>query len=375
MNTPGSESAPFRIAPHVLAASAYVPEWLDMDRSSFIRLDRNENTQPLPAAVRAALAASIENYAVQSYPDYHPLQRRLSGYVGVPAECILPTNGSDQGIDLCMRLTVGVGDSALVARPEFSVFSHVADVLGARVVGVPYGPDFSFPYEQFTAEIAATRPDLIILINPNNPTGTEIDTAYVEEVVSSNPDTPVIVDEAYYEYTGRTVAPFVMKYRNMMVLRTFSKAFAMAGLRLGYVAATADVITQLRKLQNPFDVNQLALAAGMAQLGRIDSVLADARHATEVVKPHVVKSLRDLGIEVLPGAANFVLVRPPGDCSAAVGSLRGSGVLVRPMTVPRLRGYFRASLGTMDEMHKFVAVFTSYVESRTDDARPGERER
>jgi histidinol-phosphate aminotransferase len=267
-----------RIPQRILDASPYVPEWSGLNRAEFIRLDRNENTRPLPVAVQETLVRSIGGWAVQSYPEPSPLQRSLADYTHVPMEYILSTNGSDQGIDLCLRAVLSEGDSVLVARPEFPVFSHVANAIGARIEPIPYNSDLSFPYGAFTTAIASVRPSLIVLINPNNPTGSGMDVvAYIERTIASNHKTPIIVDEAYYEYTGQTVVPLVRTYSNLIVLRTFSKAFAMAGLRVGYVIANPQMLVHVRKLQNPFDVNQLAVIAGLAQLARVDAVSAECR--------------------------------------------------------------------------------------------------
>lgn len=352
-------AAPFPIADHVVAASPYIPDWFGLDRANYIRLDRNENPLPLPLGVREALAKSIDGSAVQTYPDPGELVSLLAGYAGVPADRLLLTNGSDQGIDLTLRLALPTGGSMLVARPEFAVFKQVADTIGGRVVGVPYDSDFAFPYEQFAAAVRTEKPDLITFINPNNPTGTPIAVDYMESIIAANPDTAIIVDEAYYEYTGQTVVPLAARYPNLMVLRTFSKAFAMAGLRLGYVIAAPEVVGHLRKLQNPFDVNHLAIVAGIAQLQRVNDMVADVQYVVDVVKPFVVKSLTELGIDVLPGSANFVLVRPK-DCDGAVRHLQDSGILVRPMFAPALKGSIRVSLGTLDEMRRFVDVLGAY---------------
>jgi histidinol-phosphate aminotransferase len=355
-----AEPPQLRIPQKIVAASPYVPEWLGLDRAKYIRLDRNENTQPLPIPVREALVAGIRSCAVQSYPESALLLGSLAKYSNVPPEYLLPTNGSDQGIDLCLRTMLSEGASVLIARPEFAIFTHVADAIGAKVEPVPYHSDLSFPYGPFTAAVSSVRPNLIVLINPNNPTGTGIDLDYIERTIASNLSTPVLVDEAYYEFTGHTVVSLVKTYPNVLVLRTFSKAFAMAGLRLGYVVANPDILAQVRKLQNPFDVNQLAVIAGLAQLARADEVLVEARRAMVEIKPYVVDSLLHEGVEVYPGSANFLLVRPP-NCTEAVDFLRRSGVLVRSMSAPALQGMFRVSLGTMAEMQQFVGVFSSYL--------------
>lgn len=357
-----TQSTQFSIPQRILTASPYVPEWLGLDRSSFIRLDRNESTHPLPTEIQEALTTGIQNCAVQSYPEPALLLESLAEYVGLPPEYLLTTNGSDQGIDLCLRALLNETSSLMIARPEFAVFSHVAETIGAVVQPVPYNDDLSFPYRAFTDAIISMKPDLIVLINPNNPTGSEIDVDYIRGTVAANPGTPVVVDEAYYEFTGQTVVPLVPTHPNLIILRTFSKAFAMAGLRLGYVIANPDVLTQVRKLQNPFDVNQLAVIAGLAQLRRREKVLEDARHAIEQVKRFVVESLLEEKVELWPGSANFVLVRPP-DCARAVAYLRNGGILVRSMSAPALQGTFRVSLGTMHEMQRFIDVFRSHMRS------------
>lgn len=340
----------------VRQATAYVPDWHGQDRDGLIRLDRNESTAPLSSAVAEALTAHIRRHGVHGYPEYSPLAAALAAYCGVPAGSILPTNGSDQGIEICLRAFLSPGASMLVARPEFVIFGHTAGLLGADIVGVPYGPDLEFPYAEFRAAAATARPDLIVFVNPNNPTGTPVDVEFVVELVEAYPETPVVVDEAYFEFTGVTVAPLVRQYPNLVVLRTFSKAFAMAGLRLGYVVARPEVVDQLVKIRNPFDVNSLAVVAGLTQLGRLDEMRASVAEMMGRTKPAVVGFFRRNGVPVWPGAANFLLVRPPV-CAETVDRLRAAGILVRRMTPPPLAGMFRMNLGTPDEMATFLDVY------------------
>jgi histidinol-phosphate aminotransferase len=360
MTSPQVRSAECKVPNRIVEASAYVPDWSGLNRSEFICLDRNENTHPLPTPVHQALVEAIENGAVQAYPEARDLVAPLARYTGVNPAYLLPTNGSDQAIDLCLRAVLGEGDVMVTARPEFPVFTQVASTLGARITPVLYRPDLSFPYAEFTAALKACRPSAIVLINPNNPTGTSIDLDYIANVVTTYPNIPVIVDEAYYEYTEQTVLPLVEAYPNLIVLRTFSKAFAMAGLRLGYIVAAPSLLVHIRKLQNPFDVNHLAIVAGVTQLARVDEVRAECRYVMEHIKPYVIRALRRLDVPVWAGSANFVLVRPP-DCARAVTFLRDAGVLVRPMSAVLLAGTFRMSVGTMTQMRRFVRIFRSYL--------------
>ena len=193
-----------RFSKHLDGAHAYVREWLGLDRSQYLCLDLNESTVPLPGNVVSILTRYLARPGVHSYPEAERLSVPLAAYCGVQPECILTTNGSDQAIDLCLRAFLSEGDRMLVARPEFSIFSHVAALIGARVHGVPYQEDLSFPYVEFREAAASGKPDLIVIINPNNPTGTAVADDFILEIASRHTDVPVIVDEAYYEFTGRT---------------------------------------------------------------------------------------------------------------------------------------------------------------------------
>jgi histidinol-phosphate aminotransferase len=339
-----------------------------LDRSSCLRLDRNESTRPVSGTVAAALSAHLSGAGFRWYPSDERLTAGIAEHCGVPAESVLVTNGSDQAIDITLRTFLQSGSRMLVATPEFIPFRRVAELLGAQVEGVPYEPDFTFPYRGFRSA-AQRKPALIVFINPNNPTGTLVDPEFIRETLVEYPDTPVIVDEAYYEFTGVTVAPWVARYRNLIVFRTFSKAFAMAGLRLGYAIADPAVLEQIRKLRNPFDVNELAIVAGEAQLAAVDEVDGHTGEIMSKVKPMVLEFLRDLGVPVVPGAANFLLVRPE-DGAGTVRLLRESRVLVQPLHGPLVDGMFRLTVGQRQEMEEFARVFARVHRETGGRTRP-----
>lgn len=343
----------------VLAGATYVPDWLDLNRAEYLRLDRNESTQPISPRLGRALAEHVVDVGVHTYPEVDALAPKLAAYCGVPEDWIVVTNGSDQAIDLCLRAFLGGGDRMLVAQPEFPVFSHVAGMLGAVVEGVPYSPDLTFPYDAFTTA-ATTNPALVVVINPNNPTGTPVDVDYIARLAADNPELPVLVDEAYYEYTGTSVVGLIAEHPNLIVIRTFSKAFAMAGLRLGYVIAHPDMAAQLVKLRNPFDVNELAVLAAGIQLDDLDAMRTHVDRVMTVAKPMTLDFFGTHGVPVHPGAANFMLVRP-ADVAQAIASLREAGILVRSMSAPALAGTFRMSVGTPDEMRRFFDVYATRV--------------
>ena len=349
-----------RFNKYLEGAHAYVPEWLGLDRSQYLCLDRNESTAPVPANVVSALTRYITRRGVHAYPEAERLSVPLANYCGVEPECVLTTNGSDRAIDLCLRAFLSEGDRLLVARPEFSIFGDIAALIGARVHGVSYREDLSFPYSEFREAVDRRKPNLIVIINPNNPTGTAVADDFILEIASGNPDVPVIIDEAYYEFTGRTATGLIDSHSNIVVLRTFSKAFAMAGLRLGYVVAAPLVIEQLAKLRSPFDVNELAIIAAEAQLADLEPMRRYVQQIASWSKPLVTDFCQTMGIAVWPGEANFVLVKPP-NCPEVVEFLQDYGILVRPMRAPLLRGMFRATMGTPAQMAKFTEVLEKYL--------------
>ena len=342
---------------HIAAIQAYTTPWALIDRRDYLRLDLNENTQALPASVVEQMAQLIRERGVHCYPDYRGFGAQLSSYCAVPEDWLLATNGSDQGIDIVLRAFLTQGDEMVVARPEFAMFGNIANLLGARIVGVPYGDRFQFPYDTFHEAISSdTR--LIVIINPNNPTGTPVTLDYIEWLLVRFPNVPILVDEAYYEYTGTSALDFLKRYDNLIVLRTFSKAFAMAGLRLGYIIARPALITHFEKIRGPFAVNSVALVAAAAQLAHLDNMQAQVKEVMLRAKPFTSAFLRENNIDFIEGAANFFLVSMP-NVDSMVEHLKSHQILVRPLRGPRLDGWVRMSLGSLSEMQRVKAAFES----------------
>jgi histidinol-phosphate aminotransferase len=346
------------VRPCIAEISEYTPPWRGLDRDRYLCLDQNENTQPLPRVAVEAIVAFLQHNGVHTYPEYDAFYAKLSSYCGLPPDHLLVTNGSDRGIDVVLRSFLAPGDAMLVARPEFAMFGLTASGIGARVLGVPYEEGFRYPYDSFLQALSP-QVKLVVAINPNNPTGTPIRIDFIERLLRENPDVPVLVDEAYFEYTGATVIGRIAEFPNLVVLRTFSKAFAMAGLRLGYIAARPELIRQFVKIRGPYDVNSLALQAAAAQIDHPEARLA---HVTEIMtrsKPFVEQFLQSRGIRFHAGAANFVLVEHPRR-DALVEFLKSKGILVRPLRGPMLDGHIRVGLGTLSEMHRLAEAIAAF---------------
>ncbi|MEC8544321.1 MAG: histidinol-phosphate transaminase, partial [SAR324 cluster bacterium] len=324
-----------------------------------------ESPQPPPPSVRRALQEYLVEGDLHVYPYYGSFCDELGQYVGVSADQLLLTNGSDQGIDVVLRCLLEPDTNLVMAMPGFTMFKQTVDTIGADFIGVLYPSDFAFPYEKVRQAVNRhTR--VIVVINPNNPTGTSAPLTQVEALLQEFPDCAVLVDEAYFEFTSQTCLHLLTQYPNLVVLRTFSKAFAIPALRLGYVIAREEFIKELLKIRGPYDVNMAALVAARALLQDRESWQELVSHLMDEVKPNLENFLREQGVKFYPSEANFFLVEPKGGAATAVNYLKEQEILVRPMRPP-LEHCFRMSLRRMNEMERFLEVFTIYRNSSEAD--------
>jgi histidinol-phosphate aminotransferase len=313
-----------------------------------------------------AIRRFIEEGRLQVYPQYGEFEAKLAAFHGLKPEELIVTNGSDQGIDIALRALLEAGQTMVFPEPSFAMYPQVAGTLEARIVSPPYRSDMSYPVE---AVREALTPDVrvLVVVNPNNPTGSMIAPGELEAILTGHPDLAVIVDEAYGEFTGRSVIPWIRRFANLAVLRTFSKAYAMPSLRLGFAAAQPDFIRELYKVRGPYDVNMLAIAAGQAQLEHPGHWRAYVREVMQVSKPRVEAFLREQNETFYPGEANFLLLRPE-DCTGAVAWLRERGILVRPQK-GLASGCFRLSIGPLAAMERFMEAYGEYLNRRRQRPR------
>lgn len=351
-----------RIRPAVSALGTYKPPLEGRNPGEYLLMDFNESPEPPPLSVRKALQQYMIEGHLQVYPHYGKFVEQLGKYVGVPSGQILLTNGSDQGIDVILRSMLDPGTNLVMAMPGFTMFKQTVGTIGADFIGVPYPADFDFPYEKVRQAVNPhTR--VIVVINPNNPTGTSTPLEQVEALLKEFPDCAVLVDEAYYEFTGKTSLPFLLKYSNLVILRTFSKAFAIPALRLGYVVAKEEFINEFLKIRGPYDVNMAAIVAAKALLADPQPWQELVQHLMQEVKPQLENFFRDQGVTFHRGEANFLLVEPKGGAVEVVNYLKDHGILVRLMRPP-LENCFRMSLRRMYEMERFFSSFQDFQKER-----------
>jgi histidinol-phosphate aminotransferase len=338
------------LRPEMIAARGYPastsPETLEgrveVPVENIIKLDANENPYGCSPKVRQALAS----YPYLSvYPDtgQGELRRLLSGYVGVGPESIVASNGSNQLIDDVLRLFVAPGDEVINCIPTFELFRFRTQICGGTLVEVLRDENFAVDIAAVKAAITG-KTKMILLATPNNPTGTTIPQRDILEIVHTG--LPVLVDEAYAEFSGETVAQMVSQYENMMVLRSFSKWAGLAGLRIGYGIFPPQIAGYLMKIKTPFNVNAAAVVAVRESLNDLDYLKHRVR-AIVAERERLLTELRNLKwLKPFPSQANFIFCSVVnGNASQIQERLLKKGILVRYFDIPLLKNAIRISVG------------------------------
>ena len=322
-------------------------------RGGKLRLDFNENTVGCAPEVVRAMRRALTAETLTRYPEYAGARATLAKYFGVAEDEILLTNGTDDAIKLICDAFVDPGDTLLIPTPTFPVYQFFHQVAGGRVLGVPCDEDFALPLAGLLKALKK-RVRWMALANPNNPTGTTISKKNLATLLRAAPRTLVLADEAYFDFCGETVLGWIRKYENLVVTRTFSKAFGLAALRMGCIFANARLAENLRRAQNPFAVNSLAVACACEAIRHEEYV---RRYAGEVRanRAEFCRLLDALGVPYVPSAANFVLTRVGERASEIVARLRAEGILVRDWSYdPHLKGYVRFTIGSATQTRRLI---------------------
>jgi histidinol-phosphate aminotransferase len=320
-------------------------------RSKKLRLDFNENTAGCSPAVARALA-KLTPQQMAMYPEYEVATRRLAKYFGVRSEELLLTNGGDDALRVFFDAFVDAGSSIVLCEPTFPMYRFFANIAGACVVAVRYGPNMEFPMDAVLATLKK-KPRVLFLANPNNPTGTLLGYNELEKIVKAATHTAVVIDEAYADFSGLTVVPWLKTYPHLFVTRTFSKATGLAGLRLGAVMASARSLEILRRAMPPYPVNIAALVAAEAAVRDRKTLQAYARNVQRL-RGWFEEELKRLGIRTYPSAANFLLADFGSAGPVLFERLHAKGILVRERSKDFQPGFVRITIGTEPEMKTLV---------------------
>lgn len=333
------------------ALEAYTPGEQPRDMV-YIKLNTNESPYPpAPSVVAAMDARQVEDLRLYSDPTGLSLKQKLAGLYGLQPENIFLSNGSD---DILNFAFMAFADSrgAAFADITYGFYPVYGQLHNVKVDIIPLEADFSLDYKKYCG-----RDQMIVIANPNAPTGMEIPQWQIEEILKSNPDSVVVIDEAYVDFGGTSCYKLIENYVNLLVVRTFSKSRCLAGARLGYAFGSKELIEDLEKLKystNPYNVNRLSMMLGCCTVDA-EPYYREVSQKIQAARAWSVEALENLGFRVLPSKANFIFASHPAISGEALYSgLRQRGILVRHFTKARIKDFVRITIGTQAQMERLV---------------------
>lgn len=347
-----------KIKPAVRAISAYT---LSPYRAS-IKLNQNENPFDMPDEIKHEVERRLAERAWSRYPDFDPseLIERLAAFASWKPEGTLAGNGSNELIQATLMVTVGRGTRVVICEPTFTLYRQVVTVLGGEVLSIPLTLDFRFDVDAILS--ARSRAGVIILCSPNNPTGCR---ATDEDIIrlARGYDGLVVVDEAYHEFSCHSAVPLLGELPNLIVLRTFSKAMAMAGLRVGYLLASSELRREIHKATLPYNLNFFSATAAQVACERYD-LLKPRIDLIISEREWLLSRLQSIsGVDPVPSSANFMIAKTVLAPQTLFKELLARDILVRDVSrYPMLADYFRVSVGSREENDRFVGALKEVIE-------------
>jgi histidinol-phosphate aminotransferase len=329
------------------------------------KLNQNESPFDFPAELKREVFAQVSEQSWQRYPEFVPrdLQAAVARYYGWVPDGVLVGNGSNELIQATLSVTLGSGDRVVAPSPTFSLYRLLTGVLGGRYVPVPLAGEFEYDVDRLIETVRQEQARVVVLNSPNNPTGSVLPDGAVERILERT-EALVVCDEAYQDFGGPTALGLLAHSSRLVVLRTFSKAFGLAGLRFGLALAHPAVAREIAKGKLPYNVNLITLAAARVAIrnapalaGRIQEVVA--------TRDRFLARLRQVrGLTVYPTAANFVLIRcrdlPAGEVFQRL--YQDFGILVRDVSAsPELAECLRISIGTQEDMDAVIEAVTQIL--------------
>ncbi|MFC1508641.1 histidinol-phosphate transaminase [Candidatus Omnitrophota bacterium] len=340
-----------KVKPVVRSISPYTLK----DYEYEVKINQNENPYDVPEDIKRDILDFAMKRSWSRYPPFFPeeLRERLASYAGWKAEGIVVGNGSNELIQALLAVLVRPGGKLVIPSPTFTLYKLIGSVLGADVYEVPLNADYTFDCDA-VEQAFLDNADMLILCTPNNPTGTLYPPDRIEGLLKKS-DAPVIVDEAYFEFSKETVVKLLGIYDNLVVLRTFSKAFSLAGLRVGYGLMNPELAREAEKAKLPYNINFFSIAAATVLLknreklsGRIDELIAE--------RDRMIPALNAIDkVTAYPSRANFILFETPFEPKKVFQELLSDGLLVRDISsYPMLGRALRVSVSTPEDNGRFI---------------------
>lgn len=339
----------------------YVPGEQPRDME-YIKLNTNESPFPPAPAVVAAAEREAGKLNLYCDPDAAELRAAAAKVFGLRPENVLPVNGSDE--ILYFAFMAFCDETHPIAFPDitYGFYPIYADIHHIPAHVIPLKDDFTIDHREFCG-----LNETIVIANPNAPTCLPLSTAQIEEILQTNPDHVVIIDEAYVDFGGESCVPLIEKYDNLLVTQTCSKSRSLAGARLGFGLGSEALIADLNTIRNstnPYNVNRMTQAAGIAALEENEYYMASCRIICET-RDYTAAGLRELGFQVLPSRTNFVFAQSPDISGKELyEELRSRGILVRHFSKPRIENFNRITIGTREQMDAFLCAVKDILKER-----------
>ena len=336
------------IKPAVRAMRGYT---LAPHRAS-LKVNQNENPWDAPARIKEEVVRRFTERKWSRYPEFVPadLHERLAAFAGWKPDGVLAGNGSNELIQASLMVTMAPGKRVLISEPTFLLYQQIATVLGGEVESVPLTGTLQYDNEALLRAVEERQPDVTIICSPNNPTGCVIDDDALRAMLRASRGL-VIVDEAYHEFSEHSVVPLLHEHENLIVLRTFSKAMAFAALRLGYLLASPELASEIRKAVLPYSVNLFAQIAAEVAMDHYDTELRPLVKRIIAERERLFAELSKVeSLTPISSKGNFMVVKSATDPRRIFTELLEHDILVRDVSgYPMLRDYFRFSFGTPEE--------------------------
>lgn len=327
----------------------------------YTKLNTNESPYPAAPQVVAAIGEKeLQDLRLYSDPVCKPLINKLAEVYGVEPENIFVSNGSDDILNFAFMAFSGDPAAAMFPDVTYGFYQVYADLHQVEAKICPLSDDFSIDYQQYL-----NRDCMIVLANPNAQVGRALPLWQMEQIIASNPNHVVLVDEAYVDFGAESCVPLVGKYPNLLVVQTFSKSRSLAGARLGFAIGSKELIADLNRIKfstNPYNINRLTMAAGVAALEAGDYYRENCRKIIQT-RAYTTQALEDMGFTVIPSQANFVFAaHPKADGEALYLQLKKRGILVRHFSDPRIQNYNRITIGSQSQMELLVKTLQDILE-------------
>jgi histidinol-phosphate aminotransferase len=345
-------------------SNAQIASLVGIKPSKVIRMDTNASPY-LPTKSTKALSRKMDTLRVNEYPDtsYSDLRKELAKYCKQTPENFVVTNGADEALDIITKTLLDPGDEVIVPTPSYSMFRVTSEISGAKVVSVPRRLNYELDVEAIRKKITP-RTKIIFVCSPNNPTGNSASADQVKAFLELSRDVVVVVDEAYFEFSGKTMANLIQKHDRLAVVRTFSKAFSMAGVRVGYMIAARESVEKFNIVRPPNSVGVISLFLAQNALQDPKAMRRNVRSIVQERYRMIVSMREQSKIQVFPSEANFILFRVMDGSSEELHKrLMKEGIVLRKFSESQMiKNCLRVTINTPEINRKFLRVFSKEID-------------